>query len=101
MYSEVAAALRFVLWSVERSEWDAAGGDLADAPPCPVTDAELPGLAASLASLVVSVRLELARQLGHVGYAEQSEAARTVLRSELESLEMAAMFAAVDAETAD
>jgi hypothetical protein len=95
-----ASALRFVLWSVDHGQWLAAGGDPADAPPCPVTSAELAGLAAPLAGLVVSARLELARQLGQVGYSEQSQAARAWLQTELEGVEIAASFAAVDGETA-
>jgi hypothetical protein len=91
-------ALRYVLWAQDCGEWRAAGGDALDEPPCPVADADLPDVLAGMAALVLAVRLELAGQLGLVGYEEQSRAARVFLQAELEGAEMSVLFAAVDAE---
>lgn len=93
-------ALRYVLWQQDRGEWLAAGGEPTDAPPCPVTDADLAGLAAPLAALVVGARRAIAEQLGITDPVEQGRYAYGQLQRELEGLEVSASFAAIDAETA-
>lgn len=91
-------ALRFTVWQLDVTAWRAAGADPADMPPCPVTDAELPALAAPLAQLAIAARRAMAENLGFDGPDAQAAAARAFLLGELETHELNAAFAAVEAE---
>lgn len=94
-------ALRYVLWHADRTDRVAAGVDPADMPPCPVADAELAALAAPLAVLVTVGRRAIAAQAGITDPAEQGRFARGQLEGELETHEMNAAFAGVEAEMKD
>jgi hypothetical protein len=95
----IVRALRYVLWRTDHGRWIAAGGDAADAPPCPVTVADLPDLANALAAQVVAARGQIAT--GQFGITDPAEVAGFVhgqLQRELESAELNARFADIDAE---
>lgn len=91
------SALRYTLWAAERAAVLAAGGTDDDVPLCPVD--KLDGLA--LADLVIGARRQLAAAQDITDPAAQHEFARCALLGELESLELSASFAAVDAEFAE
>lgn len=92
-----ATALRYVLWWSDCADWCAAGGHPDDTPPCPVPDEDLAGLADALAALAYAARRALAEQQG-AAPDEQHDKVQSWMRIELEGYEIAATFAAVDAE---
>ena len=97
-YAGTITALRYALWQQDHGEWLAAGGNPADAPPCPVTDADLPGLVVPFVALVVGARRAIAEQLGITDPAERGRFVRGQLQRELEGLEVDASFAAIESE---
>lgn len=93
-----AKALRYAAWVSGNDERAAAGVDPADWPPCPVAAAEFAGLVPPLTAIVTAAYRALAEQQGVSDPAGQRQAARGYLEIQLESVELSASFAAIEAE---
>lgn len=97
-----ARALRFTLAALDESDRLEAGGDPADASRVTMELDEARALVPVLAQLLVATMRELAgRELLTDDPAEQDRATRKRLQGMIESMELSATFADVEAEMGD
>jgi hypothetical protein len=90
-------ALRYAAWVAGNDERAADGVDPADWPPCPVAADGLAELVPPLTALVTAAWRASAERQGIADPAGQRRAARVQLEMLLESVELGASFAAIEA----